>query len=781
MPRDSNLDALDAQLASARPGAPSFDERRAIALGTARVLGKTAETTTRLERYLVRDRLGSGGNGVVYRAWDPILRRGVALKLLRRTAEEPESGPDGATAIIAESRRCANVEHPNVARVFAVAREPTTRAWFIVMELLPGHTLRSWVEQTSPSLDELSSALAAAALGLDAAHQQGVVHGDFKPDNVLFDAQGVPRVADFGGHGTPRYMAPEVAAGSSPTQAADIHAFAVTVAECWGANRMPDRLSRILARARAEDPSRRPVSASQIVRAMRPRRWFPPVAASLGGLSVATLCLTLWTPASRCALESLSVPAELPTAAQGAAENFVHSWNTSRTQFCDRPTESALRCLEGSRVAWNRVAALLVATENPHQLSAVVDGLPSPDDCAGHPREGSPLRAAFDALEFEIQSAQSLGQWGATGPGLLVRLDQLRADALRAGDIRVEAEATLYSAYFALRRGAAEEARADNEAAYLLAMRTGDQATAFFAAANLVRIHVNSLRDPAASIRWLEAAERTTAARNEPNAQSDLLLLRAYWATARGDYSAAAELFDLAEPVLRPEQRLEDWLELHCGRGRANQHLGRREEALAEYQRGLARLDAATDRDTATHACVLNGLGTSYRSLGQLDPAADALERLLRMMEREMKGSPDAASALANLAQVNADRGLHDKALEQFQQVHETFVALAGPKAAVSSMARYAMAEQLFALGRDEEAVVEARAALRWDVPEPYTSGARLLLARLALRGGDAPGARAQLDAMLEAPDVPGEVRNDAEVFRLTLHPPHPRSDSTIR
>lgn len=781
MPRDSNLDALDVQLASARPGPPSFDERRAIALATERLLGKTAQTETRLERYVVRDRLGSGGNGVVYRAWDPILRRSVALKLLRRTADDPKSGRDGRAAVLAESRRCANVDHPNVARVFAVAREASVDAWFIVMELLPGRNLRSWVDETSPNLDALASALAGAARGLDAAHQHGVVHGDFKPDNVLFDAEGVPRVADFGGRGTPKYVAPEVVAGAAPTQAADIHAFGVTVAECWGENRMPARLSRMLDEARSKDPARRPVSAMQIVRAMRPRRWLAPVALGLGVVGAAALSLGLWSPASPCALDSLSVPADLPASARVGADGFVERWNTSRTQFCDRPTESALRCLERSRGQWNRVAALLVQTENPHRLSSVVDELRSPDDCADHPDEAAPLRLAFEALEFEIQSAENLGQWGDRGPDLLAQLREIRVDALRVGDVHVEAEATLYSAYFALRRGAVEEARADNEAAYLLATRIGNLATAFFAAANLVRLYGDALRDPDGGIRWMEAAERATLARDERDARSDLLLLRGYWATVRGEYEAAIEHFNEAEPVLRPDQRIDDWLQLLCGRGRAKRHLGRWDEALLDYQRGLARLDATIDRDTAEHACVLNGLGTAYRVLGQLDAAADALERLLKMMELEMTDSPDSASALGNLAQLNADRGLHDKALEQFQQVHDAFVALAGPKAPATSMTRYAMAEQLFALDRDEEAVVEAEAALRWNAPEPYNSGAQLLLARLAERGGDAEAARTRVDALLKGSGVPKEVRTEAEAFRATLPAAQGQSDSTSR
>jgi predicted Ser/Thr protein kinase len=142
----------------------------------------------KLGRYLIVERLGAGAMGVVYRAEDSDLGRSVALKQLHR--------PDEAltTRLIREARSMAQVNHPNVVAVYDVGEVDDTT--YIAMELVTGESLRTW--QQVRTVNEIVEAYLAAGRGLAAAHDAGLIHRDFKPDNVLVGRDGRVRVTDFG-------------------------------------------------------------------------------------------------------------------------------------------------------------------------------------------------------------------------------------------------------------------------------------------------------------------------------------------------------------------------------------------------------------------------------------------------------------------------------------------------------------------------------------------------------------------------------------------------------
>jgi tRNA A-37 threonylcarbamoyl transferase component Bud32 len=145
-----------------------------------------------LGRYVVLDRLGGGGMGVVYTAYDPELDRKVAVKLLR-----PEPGADdseGRARLQREAQAMARLQHPNVIAVHDVG----TFEWqvFIAMEFVDGVTLRRW--RDGRAWREVLARYLDAGRGLAAAHAAGLVHRDFKPDNVLVGHDGRVRVLDFG-------------------------------------------------------------------------------------------------------------------------------------------------------------------------------------------------------------------------------------------------------------------------------------------------------------------------------------------------------------------------------------------------------------------------------------------------------------------------------------------------------------------------------------------------------------------------------------------------------
>ncbi len=142
--------------------------------------------------YVVLERLGSGGMGVVYKAYDPVLGREVAIKLLR-----PDRGlaTGPSTSLLGEAKKHARLSHPNVVTVYGVG--DFLGQVFIAMEYVNGGTLGDWLK-SGPPWREVLGCFIHAGEGLAAAHEQALVHRDFKPDNVLLDAGRVPRVTDFG-------------------------------------------------------------------------------------------------------------------------------------------------------------------------------------------------------------------------------------------------------------------------------------------------------------------------------------------------------------------------------------------------------------------------------------------------------------------------------------------------------------------------------------------------------------------------------------------------------
>jgi tetratricopeptide (TPR) repeat protein len=218
---------------------------------------------TALGRYLVLEPIGAGGMGSVYAAYDPELDRKVALKLLH--AGQPTEGSSGGqTRLVREAQAMARLSHPNVAAVYDVGT--VGDRVFLAMELVEGVTLRAWLKQRKRPHREVLETVLAAGHGLAAAHASGLVHRDFKPDNVLVGEDGRVRVTDFGlaravgeavGHevvaelspshpsgplttpltqvgaviGTPAYMAPEQLRGDAAGAPADQFAYCVTLHE----------------------------------------------------------------------------------------------------------------------------------------------------------------------------------------------------------------------------------------------------------------------------------------------------------------------------------------------------------------------------------------------------------------------------------------------------------------------------------------------------------------------------------------------------------------------
>ena len=145
----------------------------------------------KIGRFVLLDRIGSGGMGTVYAAHDAELDRKVAVKLLHN-----DSHVETHRRIVREAQAMAKLSHPNVAQVYEVGEHGGRT--FLAMELVEGVALRDWQSAAQRSWRAVLSVYIEAGRGLRAAHEEGLVHRDFKPDNVIVAADGRPRVLDFG-------------------------------------------------------------------------------------------------------------------------------------------------------------------------------------------------------------------------------------------------------------------------------------------------------------------------------------------------------------------------------------------------------------------------------------------------------------------------------------------------------------------------------------------------------------------------------------------------------
>jgi serine/threonine protein kinase len=152
--------------------------------------------TTIGDRYEVRELIGQGGAGAVYRAFDVQLKRAIAFKIVRAPRGKPGDVESMQARLLREARAMAQISHPHVVTVYDVGS--IEDRVFIVMELVDGRTLAQWTNEPHRSWRDIVATFIQAGRGLAAAHVVGLVHRDFKPLNVLVGADGRVRVTDFG-------------------------------------------------------------------------------------------------------------------------------------------------------------------------------------------------------------------------------------------------------------------------------------------------------------------------------------------------------------------------------------------------------------------------------------------------------------------------------------------------------------------------------------------------------------------------------------------------------
>jgi len=387
---------------------PAADDHRLKALIRARLFRSKA-APVKIGRYTILDRLGEGGMGVVYTAYDDKLDRKIAVKVMRSESEREDSV--GKARLLREAQAMARLAHPNIVTVHEVGE--VDRQVFVAMEYIRGQSLDRWLTD-SHAWREVLDVFMQAGRGLEAAHRAGLVHRDFKPQNVLVGREGAIKVLDFGlarsigagevdpsealvptgtaaiklldAHltrtgalmGTPAYMAPEQHHGLQADARSDQFAFAVAlfeglygqhpfdcttlatllidvvsgkVHEPANTNKVPTWLRRAVQRGMAVEPERRYASMTDMLAelgrdpAVKRRRLFASTA--LAGLVGAA------------SFGAATLSSSAPTVCEGAEAELAGVWDTDRSAAVER----ALLATNVPYAAetWQRVAPQLDA------------------------------------------------------------------------------------------------------------------------------------------------------------------------------------------------------------------------------------------------------------------------------------------------------------------------------------------------------------------------------------------------------------------------------------
>jgi serine/threonine protein kinase/tetratricopeptide (TPR) repeat protein len=201
-------------------------------------------------RYVVLGLIGRGGMGEVYAAYDPELDRKIAIKLLRARGRDAAALADGKTRLLREAQAIARLSHPNVVVVFDVGTFGDSI--FIAMEFVEGNTLGYWLEAEPRNRREVLDVFMSAGRGLIAAHAAGLVHRDFKPDNVMLTRSGQVRVMDFG---LARYQTEDNEPSPAGKELIDAEARAAAVVATLPPDADPDATAKLGAGAAAPPPS----------------------------------------------------------------------------------------------------------------------------------------------------------------------------------------------------------------------------------------------------------------------------------------------------------------------------------------------------------------------------------------------------------------------------------------------------------------------------------------------------------------------------------------------
>jgi tetratricopeptide (TPR) repeat protein len=720
-------------------GSIGIDDTMPSAPATAADGRAEPEQPAQIGRYRVRSRLGGGAMGVVYAAFDAELERDVAIKLV---AMAYGPGADELSErLLREARALARLEHPNVVRVYEVGSY--RGQIYICMERVHGHTLDEWLSLRTRGWEVVLAVLIAAGKGLQAAHAAGLVHRDFKPDNVLIDAADDAHVADFGlvkysegasaadpgeerwegeaadvgsigltqfGNvlGTPAYMSPEQHFGEPVGPYSDQFSFCIVLYEAlygmrpfngdsWAAIRMqvqegsvpppplgsqvPRRLFRVLARGLAKAPGDRWPSMDALLEALThdPWRVRVRVAAIAGGLAAASTASYAFAVSS--AGERCEVQSQLDGAWDAAREAEVsRAFAATHTPFSADTWERVKPRLDAYAQAWaSEWKSSCEVHASGAQTSRMMDLRVA---CLS--RRRTHLRALVDVLAAaDAAVVENAIQAVAALPSVAECGDEeaLLTPTPMPGDPAVAAQV--------------EEVR-DQLARANALERTGQFERGLPVAAQVRvaadRLEYAPLSAEAALVEGRMLMNLTRAA------EADAALLRAVQLGIGHDLHAiAAEAAAIRVYVVGLLREKPD-------------------EALAVAPVVEALVGRARD-DGRLSALLLNNIGVAEFTAGEAERAEAVLHRSIEVMKkRSDTQDPVLPIALNNLGSMLLERGSLEAARSTYQQSVELFVATLGDNHPLAGHPLAGLGDVSLRNGQPRDAIESyTRALMLWE------------------------------------------------------------------
>ena len=689
---------------------------------------------TTIGRFRLERPIGVGGMGVVYRAVDTELGRDVAIKLVR-VAGATTAAEKARRRLLAEAQLLARLSSPFVVTLYDAGR--FGEDVYVALELVEGGTLSDWLMAETRSRREITAVFAMAGRGLAAAHELGIVHRDFKLENVLVTGRGAAKVTDFGLAkqmgppstdsvptaalasmspsaltrddavvGTPGYLAPELLRGDSATPASDQFAFAVALHRALtdqrgGANgpsarpRIPRRLARAIRRGMHPDAARRYPSMNELLGVIEsPRSRLAGAVAIVAAMSAAVVLTVVYYRASSPETEDPCLAASRRVEAVWSPERrsaLRHGLARPERAGSGRPAAFVERALTDYAREWS-AARLDVCEEDRAAEARSPAGL--------DPRVACLDRALYtlEVLTLRLAKVSGRAEHGMAGAlSALPAISDCRDGAVLLAEIP------------APRSKAAALASLERELSELeVKLRTGDYGNAAGQAEAAVASARKLGHRPVVAKALLLKANADIKLGKYTDETIDLLY-QALWEAEAG---GADQLVSRIWSALLSTQSSRRGL----GPNASPQAL---ERTMRHAKAALDRLEVRSGRvQPELELRFLQTSAQALRTLGRLDEAASSAERAVKL-SRSLGGRFLFESVKAEhvLAMIEDRRGRVAEAETHYRRALELGAELLGPDNPENAMTHAALANLLMRSGRAAEALpqVDRAVALRSD------------------------------------------------------------------
>jgi len=747
------------------------------------VLSTPILTGERVGRYVIVNFVGSGERAVVYSAYDAERDRKVALKFLRPEATEGVSKGDAIARFVHEAQSVSRISHPNVVSVFEAGA--FERGVFFAMEFVDGETLRAWQGRKGRSWREVLEAYVKAGRALSVAHGAGVLHRDFKPENVFVTTDGRVRVTDFGFARHDEELTPFD----------DQAIFCATLQEALG-DAAPPWVKACLAQGLREAPSERFPSMSALLRALsrdpdkRRRNVFGGAALVVTLILMAVVTVRAsahpephfptaeqklagtWDAARKDAVHGAFLETGLPFAeptfreTERLLDQYARTWAPMHTRADVRAD-----CLDERWRELRAVTDAFAAANEGTVKSAlqIVQSLGPLDDCARPAR--SPLagagRTSVEPLRDRLNVFRIEGKSGEVREALEA-LKALQPEVEAAGDLRLKADLWVELGAMEFEAGHYDRSAERLYEAVQIAERAGDDRARARGWILLVRTLGWLRSKPDEGLRaakFAEIAIHRAGAENELLAELDMSLSAAE--LQRGNAQSAQEhakraLDAFPKDLATHDTRVAETLYLLAG---SQARLGKREDALSALAWARTIWERTAGSDHPKVAKILSASSWLSSLNARHDEAIAAAERALAIVQKS------AQPREVSRAHLDLGRALHDaerfgladphlqKALELSQKAADDYAA---------GVAAYTLAETRHREGFHRDAIDLCTKALRpWQGKDGPASPIQQSALRLMGESQLSLGSSARAIVLLErALSLATTTANPAEVAR---------------